>query len=166
MAINPTPAKIDIYFGLICCDNMLPKITPKAEVKTNAKDAPRKTVILLTSLSAANNIVASWVLSPSSATKITENTVNKILKSIFIPYFRYYSGNITCSWSTGKSNESPIAKKSIITFANVKKCPLFPVRSMSWLSKLYKFVTIQAISNTNIQAPEKPHKAFFHLLPK
>jgi len=57
--INPTPAKMDIYLGFICSDNMPPTITPKAEVKINANDAPKKTVILLTSLSPANNIVAS-----------------------------------------------------------------------------------------------------------
>jgi len=71
---------MDIYLGFICCDSILPKITAKAEVKINAKDDPRKTVSLLTSLSAANNIVASCVLSPSSAIKITENTVKNILK--------------------------------------------------------------------------------------
>ena len=52
------------------------------EATINARDAPRKTVYLFTSLSAANSKVANCVLSPSSAMKTAINTVARTLKSI------------------------------------------------------------------------------------
>jgi hypothetical protein len=53
-----------------------------ADATINAADAAKKTVNLLTSLSAANSIVASWVLSPSSAIETATNTVMNIFQSI------------------------------------------------------------------------------------
>ena len=63
-------------------DTIEPAATPMAEVKTSANAAPTKTVNLLASLSAANSIVASWVLSPNSAIKTEVNTVVRIFRSI------------------------------------------------------------------------------------
>ena len=57
----------------------VPAMTPMA-VATTAADAPKYTVHSLTSLSAANSIVASCVLSPSSAINTAANTVKKTHK--------------------------------------------------------------------------------------
>ena len=59
----------------------VPAMTPMA-VATTAADAPKNTVHSLTSLSAANNIVASCVLSPSSAINTAANTVKKTHSSM------------------------------------------------------------------------------------
>src|SRR5688500_14065054 len=80
--IKPTPATYCSVFSLTYCDTIEPAATPMAEVKTSANAAPTKTVNLLLSLSAANNIVASCVLSPNSAIKTEVNTVIRIFRSI------------------------------------------------------------------------------------
>lgn len=61
-------------------------MTPKADVTIRANEAARKTVSLSTSLSAANSIVASCVLSPNSAKKTTVNIVKKIFNSTLATY--------------------------------------------------------------------------------
>jgi len=82
MAINPMPAMSCKCRSLTCSEIRPPASTPIAEVSTNAADAPTNTSHLLTSLSAANSKVASWVLSPSSARKTVVKTVKRIFQSI------------------------------------------------------------------------------------
>jgi hypothetical protein len=62
--------------------NVYQRDTPIADATINAADAAKKTVYLLTSLSEANSIVASWVLFPGPAIKIATNIVMNIFQSI------------------------------------------------------------------------------------
>ena len=62
-------------------DRRLPANTPIADATISAADAARKTVYLLTALSAAKSMVASWVLSPSSAMNIAAKMVKNIFQS-------------------------------------------------------------------------------------
>src|SRR5690625_792577 len=81
ITMNATPASTPSIFGLIQWDNKVPASTPSAEVSTSASDAAMNTTHALTSLSEANNMVASWVLSPSSATNTVANTVSMSFQS-------------------------------------------------------------------------------------
>jgi len=69
----------DMIFTLMNWDNKLPAMTPMALVSTRAEPDARKTSHLLAALSAANNIVTSWVLSAISAM----NTLAKIAVKSF-----------------------------------------------------------------------------------
>ena len=67
------------------CEITLPASTPIPDATIRANEAPKNTVSLLTSLSAANNMVANCVLSPSSAIKTAVKTVNRTLYSNLLP---------------------------------------------------------------------------------
>lgn len=71
--MKPAAATYCKYLGLMYCESKPPASTPMAEVKTNASAAATKTLKRQFFWSAANNRVASYVLSPSSA----KNTVQK-----------------------------------------------------------------------------------------
>src|ERR1700752_1362643 len=75
-----------------------PAATPMADVTTNANAAPAKTVSLLASLSDANSIVASCVLSPSSAIKTDVKTVDNIFQSMKNLLGMYFTKNFLCSF--------------------------------------------------------------------
>jgi hypothetical protein len=77
---------------LMYSDSSAPAKTPKADATMSAADAAKNTVYLLTSLSVAKSIVASWVLSPSSAIKTAPNIVKNIFQSILMIHF---DGDIT-----------------------------------------------------------------------
>src|SRR5690606_21456091 len=79
MAMKPAPAIHCSWRGETYCPTTPPASTPSAEVAISASEAPAKISHLLTSLSEANSIVASWVLSPNSATNTVANTVYRIL---------------------------------------------------------------------------------------
>ena len=78
---KPMPAITASVFSLINSDTTEPATTPMADVATNAVEAAKKIIHLLTSLSDANNIVASCVLSPNSAIKTAANTIPKYFQS-------------------------------------------------------------------------------------
>ena len=59
-----------------------PAVTPRAADKTNAAAAAKNTTQSDFPDWAANNTVASWVLSPSSARKTVANTVEKSFRSM------------------------------------------------------------------------------------
>ena len=64
-------------------DKNEPASTPMADATISAAEAAKNTVYLFTALSVANNNVASWVLSPSSAINTDANIVRNIFQSMY-----------------------------------------------------------------------------------
>lgn len=79
--MNRSPAPSRTYTGRIICPSVPPKTDPMRLVRIRATDAPRKTSHFFPP-SAASDSVASCVLSPSSAKKITIKVLHISFKSI------------------------------------------------------------------------------------
>src|SRR5215510_6835084 len=86
-----------------------PTKTPTADTQARAIDAPMRTAHGRR-VCAARVIVASWVLSPNSAKKITPNVVNITHQSIcFLPH----DGSLKlCSWRARRPTGRPHDSKS------------------------------------------------------
>jgi len=106
MTINPTPAIRFSASAPTQFEIAAPAKTLSAVTAINAQDAAIKTISLLLLSLLAKSMVASWVLSPSSAKKIDPNTVRKNPQFIFdIPCLEFDS-SIYCQ---GRSDLFPMS---------------------------------------------------------
>lgn len=80
--IKATPEMFFKTVGDSQFPSLLPINTPIALLRTRAPDAAANIIQLLYFLSVAKSIVASWVLSPSSAINTDKKIVANIFKSI------------------------------------------------------------------------------------